>query len=105
MKDSQKFLFLDTTIPPSSSTMAPPPEENALPLCCEQSLSELISIIRASGQDPVTQLLGYLITEDPTYLPEGTQARAIARHVGRDELLKTLIEQYIRYCPTADGHE
>ena len=63
------------------------------------SLTELIAIIRESGQDPVTQLSGYLITEDPIYLPEGTEARAIARRVGRDKLLETLIDLYIRYCP------
>ncbi len=102
MSDTQKFLYLD---PVDAVTASPADtaaeEEKAHCTCCEASLSELISIIRACGQDPVTQLSGYLITEDPTYLPESNHARAIARRVGRDELLTTLIELYIRYCPTS----
>ncbi len=95
MTENGKFLFLDHTETPS-------PANGEDPHChsCESSLSTLIAIIRDSGQDPVTQLSGYLITEDPIYLPEGTQARAIARRVGRDQLLETLIELYIRYCPS-----
>lgn len=101
MKDSGKFLFLDTAgaNPPQQTAVTPAAEEGASCPCCENSLTELIAIIRKSGQDPVTQLSGYLITEDPIYLPEGTEARAIARRVGRDKLLETLIDLYIRYCP------
>ena len=97
MPDTTKFLFLDhtNTIP---ATNEPSPCS-----CCEASLTELISIIRDCGQDPVTQLSGYIITEDPTYLPEaanesGVTARAIARRVGRDKLLTTLIELYLSSC-------
>ena len=95
MSDTHKFLYLD----PAETTPATSGQEDAPCSCCEDSLTELIAIIRACGQDPATQLSGYLITEDPTYLPEGTNARAIARRVGRDKLLTTLIDLYVRYCP------
>lgn len=101
MSDTQKFLYLDPSDAVAPTPTAAAEEVDAPCACCEASLSELIAIIRACGQDPVTQLSGYLITEDPTYLPEGTHARAIARRVGRDELLTTLIQLYIRYCPAA----
>ena len=100
MSDTNKFLYL-------TSTGTPAADPSAIDLanmpcqCCEASLSELSGIIRECGQDPVTQLSGYLITEDPTYLPDGTNARAIARRVGRDKLLTTLLELYIRSCPTS----
>ena len=101
MKDSGKFLFLDSADggSPSPAAVTPATEEVCPCEGCENALSELIAIIQACGQDPVTQLSGYLITEDPIYLPEGNHARAIARRVGRDKLLETLIELYIRYCP------
>ena len=104
MKDSGKFLFLDPAdaSSPSPAAVTPAPEEGCPCECCEDSLTELIAIIRACGQDPVTQLSGYLVTEDPIYLPEGTNARAIARRIGRDKLLETLIELYIRYCPASE---
>ena len=91
MSDTNKFLYLD----PAETTPATSGQEDAPCPCCEDSLTELIAIIRACGQDPATQLSGYLITEDPTYLPEGTNAR----RVGRDKLLTTLIDLYVRYCP------
>ena len=95
MPDSTKFLYLDTSnATPSHECQSPCP-------CCEDSLTEIISIIREHGQNPVTQLSGYLITEDPTYLPEGTNARALARRVGRDKLLATLIELYLNSCTKA----
>ena len=58
-------------------------------------LDELIQSMKDCGQDPVTQLAGYLTTEDPTYLPECNCARNLARHTGRDELLRTLLECYM----------
>jgi uncharacterized protein (UPF0297 family) len=102
MSDTNKFLYLATADAVTSPANASPSEQEDGPCaCCEESLSELIAIIRDCGQDPATQLSGYLITEDPTYLPESNHARAIANHVGRDKLLTTLIELYIRYCPSA----
>jgi uncharacterized protein (UPF0297 family) len=112
MTNGGKILFFDTANanPPTQAAETPAAAENGPCACCEESLSELIDIIRECGQDPVTQLSGYLITEDPTYLPDGTDAqgtsaRAIARRVGRDKLLTTLIELYIRYCPAAGGRD
>ena len=98
MPDTTQFLYLDTPDTPHTHACHTPCP------CCEDSLTEIISIIRECGQDPVTQLSGYLITEDPTYLPEGTNARgatarSIARRVGRDKLLTTLIELYLSSCP------
>ena len=105
MSDTTKFLYLDT----AEAAHAAPDHETPCP-CCEASLNELITIIRECGQDPVTQLSGYLITEDPTYLPEaanadGITARAIARRVGRDKLLTTLIELYLSSCTAAATKE
>ena len=104
MPDTAKLLYLDHTNPASDTN------ESTHCACCEASLTELISIIRDSGQDPVTQLSGYIITEDPTYLPEaanesGITARAIARRVGRDKLLTTLIELYLSSCTAAPSEK
>jgi uncharacterized protein (UPF0297 family) len=60
------------------------------------TLSALVHIICHSGMDPVTQLAGYLMTDDPTYLPESDHARLLADRIGRDKLLETLIEQYLK---------
>ena len=96
MSDREKILAFDPPAPPSG---AADPLESCAPLdhaVCEV-LEKLIHAIEANGQDPVTQLAGYLITEDPTYLPECCHARALARSVGRDKLMELLIEEYMAH--------
>ena len=77
---------------PSSSDLAST-EDHAV--CAADTLSALIHIIRESGMDPITQLAGYLTTDDPTYLPDNGHARLLADRVGRDKLLEALIEAYL----------
>ena len=92
MSDSGKILYFDP-IPTHSAS-----EDSTEMLSPLDVLDELTRAMEDCGQDPATQLAGYLITEDPTYLPEGTNARALARRVGRDKLLATLIELYLSAC-------
>lgn len=101
MPDSGKFLILH------SNHMASAPAEPAwdTELSAEEALTELVYIIRENGQDPTTQLAGYLIAEDPTYLPEGGHARTLARRIGRDKLLEALIAHYLRAPHHQNPHE
>jgi uncharacterized protein (UPF0297 family) len=92
MPDSGKFLFLDHT-PYSAVQAEPDPIPEEMPPF--EALSELVRIILDCGQNPVTQLAGYLIAEDPTYLPDSQHARTLARRIGRDKLLEALIELYL----------
>ena len=110
MPDSQKILCFDTpraTVPGHSVPTEPIYEIDP---GSSDVLADLICAMKACGQDPVTQLSGYIITEDPTYLPEaanesGITARAIARRVGRDKLLTTLIELYLSSCTAAPSEK
>jgi uncharacterized protein (UPF0297 family) len=104
MKENGKFLFLDPSDSLSHENDLSHEEEviTEVDPDAKAALAELVNILMESGMNPITQLSGYLIAEDPTYLPEGTEARPIARRVGRDKLLEALIELYILYCPTAD---
>lgn len=56
--------------------------------------SDFIRILLQSARDPVRQLSGFLLTEDPTYLPVGP-ARVLSRQICRDELLEEIVEVYI----------
>jgi uncharacterized protein (UPF0297 family) len=59
--------------------------------------AELFAIREAiikSGGDPAKQLAGFLLSEDPIYLPETDGARATARTLNRDEVLEYLINEY-----------
>ena len=47
------------------------------------------------GYNPVNQIVGYLLTEDPTYITNYKNARALVRHIDRDELLNELVRNYL----------
>ena len=93
MSDSGKILFFDPVDAPNK----PISSDTELPLdsYAADTLASLVRIISDCGQDPVTQLAGYLMTDDPTYLPDTAHARALADRVGRDKLLETLIRAYM----------
>ncbi len=47
------------------------------------------------GYNPVNQLVGYLITGDPTYITTHLDARTVIKKIERDEILETLLTHYI----------
>ena len=89
MSDSGKILYFDP-IPTHSAS-----EDSTEMLSPLDVLDELTRAMEDCGQDPATQLAGYLITEDPTYLPDCNCVRNLARHMGRDDLLGALIREYL----------
>ena len=97
MSERGKLLYFDPAEAPRTASHEAVDVPFDPALTASDVLAHLVSTIRACGQDPVTQLEGYLITEDPTYLPEGAHARLLAERIGRDKLLSTLIESYLRH--------
>lgn len=73
----------------------------------EVSLAELLCLLRNEGIDAIPALSGYLITDDPTFLPEDGNARSVARRVGRDRMLAQLIADFAATHPatTSDAHK
>ena len=51
---------------------------------------------QAKGYDPVTQLVGYLISGDPTYITSYGQARSIICRLERDEIMDELVRVYLQ---------
>lgn len=47
------------------------------------------------GYNPINQLVGYILTEDPTYITNYKNARGIIRRIDRDELMAALIKEYL----------
>ena len=60
----------------------------------ELILDTVYEAIQTKGYDPVRQIAGYILSEDPTYIPDYKGARGMIRHLNRDELLKVFIEFY-----------
>lgn len=65
---------------------------------CKHSSAEILKIVHEAinlkGYDPARQIAGYILSEDPTYIPDHNNARGLIRHLNRDDLLKFFIEFY-----------
>lgn len=48
------------------------------------------------GYNPINQIVGYILSEDPTYITTYNNARSIIRHIDRDELLQVLVREYLK---------
>ena len=88
-----KFLFLDPTTAPAVANTC----DEEVAYDPTEAFATITRSLEDAGYDPVTQLTAYLIADDPTYLPEETDARTIARHVGRDKLLEALLAFYLEH--------
>ena len=58
-------------------------------------LNHVYRALQAKGYDPVTQLVGYLISGDPTYITSYGQARSIICRLERDEIMEELVRVYL----------
>lgn len=51
--------------------------------------------LKEKGYNPVNQIVGYLLSEDPTYITTHANARSIIRKIDRDDLLSELVRTYL----------
>ena len=58
-------------------------------------MSEVYNALTEKGYNPINQLVGYLLSEDPTYITNYKNARSLIRRVERDELLNCLFRYYL----------
>lgn len=49
------------------------------------------------GYNPINQIVGYILSEDPTYITTHNNARSLIRKVDRDTLLQSLVQYYITH--------
>ena len=58
-------------------------------------LTQVYDALKHKGYNPINQLVGYILSEDPTYITNYNNARALIRKLDRDELLQELVKQYL----------
>ena len=61
----------------------------------KEILSSVYDSLLVKGYNPINQLVGYIISEDPTYITNYNNARALICRVDRDELLQELVVSYL----------
>ncbi|WBY63424.1 MAG: IreB family regulatory phosphoprotein [Thermocaproicibacter melissae] len=58
----------------------------------------LISVydaLKEKGYNPINQIVGYILSEDPTYITTHNNARSLICRIDRDELLQVLLKSYL----------
>ena len=58
-------------------------------------LRTVFDALREKGYNPINQIVGYLLTEDPTYITNYNNARSMICKLDRDELLQQLVRDYL----------
>jgi uncharacterized protein (UPF0297 family) len=82
----------------TTNNQYPNPSENNTPAStAKQTLLEVYHALNEKGYNPITQIVGYLLTEDPTYITNYSNARALIRRVDRDELLNEIVRYYFEH--------
>ena len=66
----------------------------------EQEIKNIIlttyEALLEKGYNPISQIVGYILTEDPTYITTHNNARNLIRRVDRFELLQNMLKDYIK---------
>ena len=62
----------------------------------KKNLTVIFDALKEKGYNPVNQIVGYILSEDPTYITTYNNARSLIRHIDRDELLQVLVKSYLK---------
>ena len=61
----------------------------------KDTLTSVYNSLQEKGYNPINQIVGYILSEDPTYITNYNNARALIRRLDRDELLQELVKKYL----------
>ena len=66
----------------------------------EQDVNEVLlqvhNALQEKGYNPINQIVGYLLSGDPAYIPRHQDARNIIRRLERDEIIEELVKSYLK---------
>ena len=58
-------------------------------------VTQVYDALKEKGYNPINQIVGYILSEDPTYITNYKQARSLICKIDRDELLHALVRSYL----------
>ena len=58
-------------------------------------LTTVYDALKEKGYNPINQIVGYLLSEDPTYITNHNNARSLIRKIDHDELMQELVAHYL----------
>ena len=67
----------------------------------DKQIKETLSLVYESlvekGYNPINQIVGYILSEDPTYITTHNNARSLIRRIDRDEMLQLLVKNFLDF--------
>ena len=60
-----------------------------------QVMNAVYGALIEKGYNPINQIVGYILSEDPTYITTHNNARSLIRRIDRDELLQEMVRNYL----------
>lgn len=69
--------------------------ESAKNVKAKEVLKKVYDALKEKGYNPINQIVGYILSGDPTYITSYNDARNLIRQLDRDELLEKLVRNYI----------
>lgn len=61
----------------------------------DKIITSVYQALKEKGYDPINQIVGYILSGDPTYITSHNNARSIIRRMERDELLEEIVRFYL----------
>ena len=61
----------------------------------KETLTQVFDALQERGYNPINQIVGYILSEDPTYITTHNNARSLIRRIDRDELLAEMVKSYL----------
>jgi uncharacterized protein (UPF0297 family) len=65
-------------------------------------IGTVVQALKDKGYNPINQIVGYLLSGDPTYITSYNNARSLIRKLERDEILEEFVRAYLKDKDTAD---
>ncbi|WP_096201394.1 IreB family regulatory phosphoprotein [Bacillus sp. FJAT-45350] len=69
--------------------------DDAAQVDVQEVLLTVYEALEEKGYNPINQIVGYLLSGDPAYIPRHNEARTIIRKLERDELIEELVKSYL----------
>jgi uncharacterized protein (UPF0297 family) len=72
-------------------------QEETQNIQANEVLFTVYNALQEKGYNPINQIVGYLLSGDPAYIPRHNDARNIIRKLERDELIEELVKSYLKH--------
>ncbi|MCA1318828.1 IreB family regulatory phosphoprotein [Sutcliffiella sp. NPDC057660] len=70
-------------------------QEETMEANVNEVLTTVHDALQEKGYNPINQIVGYLLSGDPAYIPRHKDARSLIRKIERDELIEELVKSYL----------